>query len=531
MLDGFGQAPVCLELDLDSYDGPWTHVERFRGRSGWLVVAEAQVSTADADWATTLVAACDDYGEPVPFFMAPNLLACACSHPQPCREYPPDALDDLLNEAAHELRLGWLRENNAGLLNLSRAGAERVAALEAATRAVVDDADHRIADLRRRRRMPGVSPHAIGVFNETITAIEVDREGALHRLNEQRAQVRRAVEEEELALLRRSSVRVTWEPLYHVSWSAAGRVGEDELAVRDHVRSTNGLGARFAYSTRAAPGDTSISLAAILAIPLAPAPKPVTPTRSAKREDFDHLMHLAEKLAADVAGEERVGLMLGRRYRIRVAALRRNARELADTVNTGLEAGEPVRVLLAGLEKLLVETEATLVRRESEGKHKSDAHPSATSRAPSIVAPVASVPPPVVVRTVAASNGEGKLRIERAALARQLAELETTGQKFLRGSPKFERNHQQRADLAERIRLLNVQLAESATAQAPVELSLADQRTELEAELALHERRGARTSDGAYRYRQYRDRRLYLLGCIAELNTRIARQAAREERA
>ena len=56
MLDGFGQAPVCLELDLDSYEGPWAHVERFRGRSGWLVVAEARVSTAGAEW-TSLPAA------------------------------------------------------------------------------------------------------------------------------------------------------------------------------------------------------------------------------------------------------------------------------------------------------------------------------------------------------------------------------------------------------------------------------------------------------------------------------------------
>lgn len=475
MLDGFGQAPVCLELDLDSYDGPWTHVERFRGRSGWLVVAEARVSTAGAGWTTTLVAACDENGEPVPHFMAPNLLACACSRPQPCREYPPDALDDLLDGAACELRLGWLRENNAGLLNLSRAGAERVAALEAATRVAIHEADRSIADLRRRRRMPGVSPHAIGIFNEAITAIEVDREAALHRLAEQRAQVRRAVAEEELALLRRTSVRVEWEPLYHVSWSAAGRVGEDERWLRDvfhapkstFLRPTHVSPATEHRNRRRAraeikptPSDSNVERSQSPA----PTTKVVPPSpRPAKQEDFAHLLHLAEKLAEDAAAEQRIGVMLGRRYRIRVAALRRDARALAERVNTGLAATEPLRVLLVDVEKRLAETEATLARHEGGGAHNGVANPRAATLAPITVAPKAPTPPQSsVIPTTPPPSHDGKLRIERAALVRQLAELETTGGRFLSGSPKFERNRQQRAELAGRVQALDTVLAEAA---------------------------------------------------------------------
>lgn len=463
MLDGFGQAPVCLELDLDSYDGPWTHVERFRGRSGWLVVAEAVVTTADAGWTTTLLAACDDYGEPVPAFMAPNLLACACSHPQPCRELPPQELDELLNEAAHELRLGWLRDTNRHLHDLTRAGADRVAAIEAATRAALDEADHRIADLRRRRRMPGVTPHAIGLFNEAITEIEIDREAALHRLVEERAEVRRTVEREELALVRRTGVKVRWEPLYHVAWSAAGRVGEDELAVRDHIRSVRSIGARFAYNARPARGDDGVSLDALLAGRQAAAAKPLTPSPSPlKPEEFEHLLHRAATLAGEVAAEARIGLMLGRRYRIRVAALRREARALADSVNTGLAIAEPLRLLLFGVEERLVEAETTVARHEGEGERKSAAA-SRTATTAIITISVEAAPSAPLVRSAApARSNDGKLRIERAALARQLAELETTGRKFLSGSPKYERNRAQRAELAGRLQVLDTVLAEAA---------------------------------------------------------------------
>jgi hypothetical protein len=463
MLDGFGQAPVCLELDLDSYDGPWTHVERFRGRSGWLVVAEADVTTAGAEWTTTLVAACDDYGEPVPAFMAPNLLACACSHPQPCRELPPTELDELLDDAAHELRLSWLRDTNRHLHDLSRAGADRIAAMEAVTRAAVDEADHRIADLRRRRRMPGVTPHAIGLFNEAITDIEINREATLHRLIEQRANVRRMIEQEELLLLRRVGVSVRWEPLYHVAWSAAGRVGEDELAVRDHIRSARAVGARFAYNARRTRDGDSVSLDALLAGRQTAAAKPLTPSPSPpKPEEFEHLLHRAATLAGEVAAEERIGLMLGRRYRIRVAALRREARALAESVNTGLAIAEPLRLLLVGVEGRLVEAETTIARHEGGGERKSAAV-SRTATTAIITISVEAAPLAPVARSAASGrSNDGKLRIERAALARQLTELETTGRKFLSGSPKYERNRAQRAELAGRLQVLDTVLAEAA---------------------------------------------------------------------
>ena len=568
MLHGFGQAPVCLELDLDSYDGPWTHVERFRGRSGWLVVAEAQVSTADADWTTTLVAACDDYGEPVPYFMAPNLLACACSHPQPCREYPPDALDHLLDVAARELQLGWLRENNVGLLNLSRAGTERVASLETATRAAVDDADRRIADLRRRRRMPGVSPHAIGVFNEAITAIEVDREIALHRLADQRAQMRRAVKEEELALLRRSRVRVTWEPLYHVSWTAAGRVGEDELAVRDHVANSRYRAGAFAHNERQGRHEDAIATTSLLiaypkrvaneyaAVTVAAAPSSSSSGTASsvnaslvgrEQEDHSKLIRRVKTLAAQVDALHSNRLPIGRGYLIRMVGLRREVATALSMLGQSDAVTEPEGAALADAERRLVRVE-TMLSHSPHSPHSPHSQTQSSQLSKPVIALAASVPAvtatapkpsptivtcattsPVTEAVSSAPRTNAKLNFERDLLARQLAELDATGRKFLRGSPKFERNHAQRTDLAVRIRALDVEITGHCTA-AVVEPSLEDQRAELQAELRRHEQRGARSSDGAYRYREYRDGCLTLLGRIAEIEARIARQIARENR-
>ncbi|QKS00129.1 hypothetical protein F9288_11175 [Sphingomonas sp. CL5.1] len=227
MLDGFGQAPVCLELDLDSYDGPWTHVERFRGRSGWLVVAEACLVSEDDEWTTTIVAACDDYGDTVPVFMAPNLMACACSLPAHCDELPPDELDDLLDEAAHELQLQWLRDSNVALARLAQAAADGIAAIENQAKAALEILDRQIMDLQRRRRMLSLSDHARSVFDDAIVSLEVEREIAMDDLSAKRQRARTAIEREELALINRAAVRVTVEPLYHVRWSAQARMTEE----------------------------------------------------------------------------------------------------------------------------------------------------------------------------------------------------------------------------------------------------------------------------------------------------------------
>ncbi|WP_139810199.1 hypothetical protein [Sphingomonas azotifigens] len=236
MLDGFGLAPVCIEFDLDSYEGPWTHVERFRGRSGWLVVAEAEMTSAGGGWDTTLVAACDDHLDPVPSFMAPNLLACGCSLPGECDEYPPEDLEELLADAADELKVQWLRGSNAGLAQLTEATFARIAELEGQAARRIDALEYQIADLRRRRRMPGGSDAERALLQDIIGEFEQERDAIVERLASDRARLRQRVEQEERALIAKTRVRVSVAPLYYVRWSARARRHTDWDVAREQAR-------------------------------------------------------------------------------------------------------------------------------------------------------------------------------------------------------------------------------------------------------------------------------------------------------
>lgn len=229
MLDGFGIAPVSVVFDLDSYDGPWTHVHRFRDRSGWLMVAEARLECGDEWMRTTLVAACDEWGEPVPGFMAPNLLACACSHPQPCHEEPPEALDDILCEEEGALIVRWQRETNRDLAELAESVERRIAAIESATRRFIDAGERQVAELRRRRRMPGSTAEARGIFDTIIVDIESEGDAALERLTSRRADIRARAEDAEEALFSRSTVEIEVTPLYTVQWAGSGMRREADL--------------------------------------------------------------------------------------------------------------------------------------------------------------------------------------------------------------------------------------------------------------------------------------------------------------
>ena len=229
MLDGFGIAPVSVIFDLDSYDGPWTHVHRFRDRSGWLMVAEARLECGDEWMRTTLVAACDEWGEPVPGFIASNLLACACSHPQPCHEEPPEALDDILCEEEGALILRWQRDTNRDLAELAESVDRRIASIEAATRMFIDAGERQVAELRRRRRIPGLTPEARSIFDTVIADIEAESDSALERLASRRRAIRARAEAAEEALFSRSTVEIEVTPLYTVQWAGRGTMRDADL--------------------------------------------------------------------------------------------------------------------------------------------------------------------------------------------------------------------------------------------------------------------------------------------------------------
>ncbi len=413
MLDGFGLAPVCIELDLDSYDGPWTHVERFRGRSGWLVVAEAEVVSAGAGWETSIIAACDDCFEPVPPFMVPNLLACACSLPAGCDEYPPEDLQELLVEAAQELKLHWLRESNAALAALTEAAAAQINELEGRARREIDGLDFRIADLRRRRRMLGLSDSAREIMRESILAFEEERDAVTEQLAQQRAQLRASVAEEEQRVIRRTRVHVEVEPHYYVKWSASARWHEDWGVALEQA-------SRF---TGCIPGSY------------------FDPNRGPRL------------FKAEVPPDEEI-----------------------------------------------------------------QAKSSASSTA-------------VANREVSKANDEERRRLDELDdLKKSLARVEADAIKFCAGSRKFVRNQQQQAFLRERIGKLEASAGRSTVSWAtssPTDerlntANLHVQREQLAAELASHQRSGARREDGSNRFIRYGERRRALIAEIEQLDRRIA---------
>jgi hypothetical protein len=218
MLDGFGFAPVCLEIDLTSYDGPAHHVARFRNSWGWLVMADATILSSHGDERTTIAAACDEHGNALPVFMADNLLACACSRPQPCFEDLPDEIESALESERLALQSRWLRDNDRGLRILAEDVADRIASIEGRARQSDEATEHQIADLRRRRRMPGLTPEARGIFGAIIQELEHEQEAALTRLTDKRDALRKQVRDAERSLLTRTRVNVTTELLYTVQF-------------------------------------------------------------------------------------------------------------------------------------------------------------------------------------------------------------------------------------------------------------------------------------------------------------------------
>ena len=218
---------MCVVLDLDSYDGSWTHIERFRNRSGWIVVAAAQLEDSERRWNTTLAAGCDEYGAAIPGFMVPNLLACHASTPEPCYEFPPDELDDALREEEGALIGRWTRESNQALANLVADAEYKIAILEAQAKAFVTTADKQIADLKRRRRMLGQTSKTQVILTEIIAEIEREQDLRQSELVQERASIRESAMVAEEKAIAEMDIHLRIEPLYVLHWTAGCNVDQE----------------------------------------------------------------------------------------------------------------------------------------------------------------------------------------------------------------------------------------------------------------------------------------------------------------
>jgi hypothetical protein len=220
VLEEFCQAPLCLELDLDTYEGDWTHVARFRGRSGWVIGARATLQSVTDIYRTVIVAGCDEAENPIPAFQASHLLECTWSNLAPCFEHPPEILDDLLCEEEGQVYGRWQRETNVALQRHLVATDDRIAAIERAARRDTDLRLRQMDDLRRRRRAADSSDDARAIFDAVIADLDAENDRAFEANYLRVRSMRAEADEIEESLWRREDVLIEVEPLCCVQWSA-----------------------------------------------------------------------------------------------------------------------------------------------------------------------------------------------------------------------------------------------------------------------------------------------------------------------
>lgn len=220
MFAEFGPAPLCLELDFDSFDGPSHWVSRFRRMSGWMLVAKATIQSEHDILTAKLVAACDEQENPIPAFKALNLLHCDWINPTYCDELPPEVLDDLICEQEGELVRRWHREKNAGLAEAFEAQEQRIAELEGRVGLAIRQNEHRIAELRQRRRHPDATPEMRAVFAGIIGDLSDENDELVAEMAETREAIRVQAEAAEEALWSREDLLIEVETLHLIRWTA-----------------------------------------------------------------------------------------------------------------------------------------------------------------------------------------------------------------------------------------------------------------------------------------------------------------------
>lgn len=219
MLHGFGLYPVSLQIDIDSYEGDWRHVGRFRNRRGWLAVAEAEIWTGNDLCATLpVIVGCDENEEEIPAFIAANLLACATSYPEPCYEFAPPILDDLLEVEKAEVRKRWLRENVAAIAAIHDQAEQALLDVETKVAIQTRKSDKAIARLRRQRRFLAHDDPRREVLAEAIAEEEEWQDRMMDWLVTRRDELRSHYDALERKASKGQRPRLTVELLYLINW-------------------------------------------------------------------------------------------------------------------------------------------------------------------------------------------------------------------------------------------------------------------------------------------------------------------------
>lgn len=187
------------------------------------MAASATLESADDLYRTTIVAACDEWENPIPAFQAEHLLECTWTVIGPCYEYPSTILEDLLCEEEGRIYARWQRETNVALQQLLTETLERIALVEAETRATTNRLLREKDELRRRRRHPGITADHRSVFDTIIAQLEAEIDRIFEADRVKVAQIQTEAERLEEGLWHREDVLIELGPRYQIFWSAPER--------------------------------------------------------------------------------------------------------------------------------------------------------------------------------------------------------------------------------------------------------------------------------------------------------------------
>ena len=488
MLHGFGLYPVSLQIDIDSYDGDWRHVARFRNRSGWLAVAEAEIWTGNELCATLpIIVGCDENEDEIPAFIAANLLVCATSYPEPCYEFAPPALDDLLDGQKAEVRKRWLRENVAAIAAIHEQAEQALLEVETKVAIQTRKSDRAIARLRRQLRFLPLDDPSRALLAEAIAEEEEWQDRVIDWLGQRREELRRHYDVLEHKASKGLRPRIEVETLYLINWHHRSAPTSDVLSAwAEIVRDTREVHRRGSHPLDIS--DKQIKALAELARapgwverkggfiprPATPSPMPTKPPPRRIEVDWTAMGGVPNK-ATDTATKDDVRDVQGMAAPSPASTPPRSASPPAAPIampKTRLEKTEAkraqfqakleaIRAHRAGLppgsgrfldaqgkerrfEKYIAAFDAEIASMRARIR---PAEPEPPTSQP---AAFPTSPPPTP--TPAPSS---KVQDERVALLDRLRHLEIQGQKFRQGSPKMHRNQIARIEISRRIAALD----------------------------------------------------------------------------
>lgn len=238
-----GSAPICIDLDFDTYEGPWQHVHRFRNQSGWMMIAECTIQSEHDMLTQRLTVACEECGEPVPSFQARHLTECDWSNPITCYDELPEILDDLLCEEEGALIVRWHREKNAALAHAFDDQEARIETLEAKVKMAIRLNERRAAELRQRRRHPLATQEMRNAMAEIIRQLDEENDALIMEMAETRRVIRDEAERLEERLWARNDLLVETNVLQIIRWRDKD-LGRGRNVIEPRFHAAGGISAR-----------------------------------------------------------------------------------------------------------------------------------------------------------------------------------------------------------------------------------------------------------------------------------------------